>query len=550
MIGTNLALAALSWLALEASAFHVRMEGQIRPRSASSLAARGNLEGTSPLTNSADISYYTNVTLGGEQFKVLIDTGSSDLWVAGSVKNAKDTGHTSGVTYAVGAVKGPIKTAELEFSGFTVPDQAYIEVTPSRSQPASVGLIGLGPNSGSNVYQEMGDDSGMAVLDSIFTQNTSTPNYITVLLGRLDDPTDTFPGDLTVGTVLDNYTDVQSQPKLNVTEVPVRDEGDQHFQILIDEGGIIGPDGKSINVSSEVDETQNKKQATAVLDTGFSLSQVPMNVAAAIYGRFPGAEYANVTGVGATWIVPCSAEVNLTIKLSGKEYPVHPMDTTLDPATLGLTGVKNSDGDDCCIGTYQPVSFDIGDSPTYDMILGMSFIRNVYALFNYGDFLVDSKGKADPYIQLLSTTDPSEAHSDFVKVRLNGDASAGDNTLSANPASTTTTHAQKGIRLATVGIVFCVIAIVFGVLAVVLFLVRRRRRNMAKGRYAPLEPQGGFKPPPGAYQEAFPTEPVQAYDPAPHGGQPPAYGQQPAYGQEAHGQEAHAMQPYSTPWGR
>lgn len=31
---------------------------------------------------------------------------SADLYVAGSVKNSKDTGKSSGVTYAVGAVKG------------------------------------------------------------------------------------------------------------------------------------------------------------------------------------------------------------------------------------------------------------------------------------------------------------------------------------------------------------------------------------------------------------------------------------------------------------
>ena len=82
------------------------------------------------------------------------------------------------------------------------------------------------------------------------------------------DPTDTFPGDLTVGSILDNYTDIEKQPKLEVTEVPVRESGDQHFQVLIDAGGIIGPDGKSIKVHTEVDETQNKKQATAVIDTG------------------------------------------------------------------------------------------------------------------------------------------------------------------------------------------------------------------------------------------------------------------------------------------
>ena len=33
---------------------------------------------------------------------------SSDLWVAGSVPDATETGKNSGVTYAIGSVKGPL----------------------------------------------------------------------------------------------------------------------------------------------------------------------------------------------------------------------------------------------------------------------------------------------------------------------------------------------------------------------------------------------------------------------------------------------------------
>lgn len=38
---------------------------------------RGNIEGNAPLSNSADVSYYTNITLGGAAFSVLI--GVCDL---------------------------------------------------------------------------------------------------------------------------------------------------------------------------------------------------------------------------------------------------------------------------------------------------------------------------------------------------------------------------------------------------------------------------------------------------------------------------------------
>lgn len=48
-------------------------------------------------------------------------------------------------------------------------------------------------------------------------------------------------------------------------------------------------------------------------------------------------------------------------------------------------------------------------------------VRNVYLLINFGDFVDGKDGKTnDPYIQLLSITQTSEAHSDFVVRRLDG----------------------------------------------------------------------------------------------------------------------------------
>ena len=47
-------------------------------------------------------------------------------------------------------------------------------------------------------------------------------------------------------------------------------------------------------------------------------------------------------------------------------------------------------------------------------------MRNAYILFDYGDFVDGSTNTSAPYIQLLPTTDPSQAHQDFVNARLGG----------------------------------------------------------------------------------------------------------------------------------
>ena len=86
--------------------------------------------------------------------------------------------------------------------------------------------------------------------------------------------------------------------------------------------------------------------------------------------------------------------------------------------------------------------------PTYDMILGMAFCRwisvllyhwqlisnltlrdpvtNVYLLIDYGDFVDGTTSNtASPYVQLLSMTNPAQAHSEFVAIRLNGQDTTG-----------------------------------------------------------------------------------------------------------------------------
>ncbi|KAJ6549500.1 aspartic peptidase domain-containing protein [Mycena sp. CBHHK59/15] len=394
-----------------ACALRVSFEGRRIGADRRSLARRSSLTGASPLGDNADLEYTTNITVV-----------ASDLWVAGSVPAGVSTGKTTSISYASGGATGPVKTASLKFAGFTVPDQAFMEVPPDSDHQVGSGLIGLGPSVGSVIYTAFdAETEGNTVLDSIFIQNMTTPNYITFLLGRLNGhPTDVFPGDLTVGEMLPNYTAVANQPKLPVTDVSISNKGNQHFQILLDANGFIGPDGKSIPITSEVRQTSNKKQATVVIDTGFSLPQVPKSVSNAIYSGFTGAEFVNDTALGEIWILPCDQEVNITLKFGGVSYPVHPLDATIDPTIFGLSPRKNSKGENLCLGLFQPVSFDTGSSPTYDIIFGMAFLRSVYTLINFGDFVSGTTNKADPYIQFLSTTEAAEAHSDFVNVRLNG----------------------------------------------------------------------------------------------------------------------------------
>src|SRR5882762_2470008 len=73
-----------------------------------------------------------------------------------------------------------------------------VEILASTSDVEGTGLIGLEPRVSSSIYHTLDNDpSGDPPLNKIFKQDPSTPNYLTVLLRRSDDPDDQFPGDLT-----------------------------------------------------------------------------------------------------------------------------------------------------------------------------------------------------------------------------------------------------------------------------------------------------------------------------------------------------------------
>ena len=117
------------------------------------------------------------------------------------------------------------------------------------------------------------------MLDRLFRHNFEflfwNRNYLTVLLGRSNDPAELYPGDITVGQALEGLEDITNQPRVPVTVLPTIDSEYQHWQVLLDEDGIIGPDGQPILVTTGVKSTTNPKQLTAVFDTGYSLPQVP-----------------------------------------------------------------------------------------------------------------------------------------------------------------------------------------------------------------------------------------------------------------------------------
>ncbi|THV05270.1 acid protease [Dendrothele bispora CBS 962.96] len=392
--------------------------------------------GSVALQNYQDLKYVCNVTLGGKDFPVIVDTGSVDLWVAGDVPGTNNLSIPMNITFGKGSAEGYINTAQMEFDGFMIPDQAYMNAIMVEDLASQPGTLGLGPSSVSTIRANLGNSSGDPPLDRIFRQNMTAPNILTFLLSRnatVEGPlVDQSFAQLTIGTMVPGFEAIQNEPKLPAL-IDQFDHVPAHWMTLLDPNGIIGPDGERINTTTAIQNPTNgtSDQLHVVLDSGFSIPQLPAYIVDSIYGRIPGAEFIengttlhpDLGSLVNVWRIPCEYEVNVSFVFAGQEYPVSPLDLSMD------TQLPDVDAKRICIAFYQQLADNIAGNPEFgalDMILGMGFLRNTYTLFNFGDFVDGSPDNvADPYIQLLSTVDKAKIHHEFVIARLGGKDTTG-----------------------------------------------------------------------------------------------------------------------------
>ena len=211
-----------------------------------------------------------------------------------------------------------------------------VEDTSSLSSSLSIngiqGLLGLGFDAGSNIRGILGDGQGDTPLSHIFQQNKTTQNFVSMLLDRAQDPTDPITGQITISEFASGYESIASQPKLDIKDV-VHDSSTQHWAVFTDKDGVTGPDGNVIDITSIVPHVSGG-QLVAVLDSGFSLSQVPRKMSDAIYGRVQGANYSTEQGL---WLIPCIQELNISFTFAGVTIPVHPLDVVSTDFDLGST---------------------------------------------------------------------------------------------------------------------------------------------------------------------------------------------------------------------
>ncbi|TEB26822.1 acid protease [Coprinellus micaceus] len=359
--------------------------------------------------------YSTNITLGGKNYVVALDTGSTDVWVHPTGPDAtgefNDTRIPLELRYGDGSygVRGTIATAPFQMGSFNVSRQAFLHATYGTVggiyELGLDGVLGLSfdftsasPINRAVKARDPNATWAASPLKNILDSDPGRPNFVAIDLARTDDLEGTTGGSFAIGEYDEQWRDIANATKL--TQFP---KGAERWTTVL--GGIL-VDGNRVNVTGRL--VRGGGIAT-LLDTGDPSGVLPERIRDGIYSRIPGA-VSIVQRNAKSWIVPCNSTAIVEFEFGGQKFPMHPLDLSFisDPITAG--GKQYT----ACVGTIYGMN-DVGGNE-FEAVLGDVFLRNVYGLYDFGD--TQANGTAgEPYMQLLSQTNTSLAVTEVAPYR-------------------------------------------------------------------------------------------------------------------------------------
>jgi saccharopepsin len=313
-----------------------------------------------PVSNFLNAQYFSDISIGTppQEFKVVLDTGSSNLWVPSSECNSiacylhSKYDHSSSSTYKKNGSSFEIRYGSGELSGFVSQDTFQIgdlkvknqDFAEATSEPGLAfafgrfdGIMGLGYN-------------------TISVNGIVPPFYNMLDQGLLDEPVFSFylsdtndessESEAMFGGVdKDHYTG-------KLTKIPLRRKA--YWEVNLD-AITFGDD------TAEMDDTG------VILDTGTSLIALPSTMAELLNKEIGAKKSYN-----GQYTVECDKRdslPDLTFTLTGYNFTIGPYDYILE--------VQGS-----CISSFMGMDFPEPVGPL--AILGDAFLRKWYSVYDLG----------------------------------------------------------------------------------------------------------------------------------------------------------------------
>jgi len=316
---------------------------------------------TVPVSNFLNAQYFSEITIGTppQTFKVVLDTGSSNLWVpssecgsiacylhtkydSSSSSTYKKNGTSFEIRYGSGSLSGFVSEDTMTIGDLKIKNQIFAEATEEPGLAFAFGrfdgILGLG-------------------FDTISVNKIPPPFYNMIDQQLLDEPVFAFylgdtnngEGDeseaIFGGVNKDHYTG-------KITEIPLRRKA--YWEVDLD----------AITFGDSTAELDN---TGVILDTGTSLIALPSTLAE-LLNKEMGAK----KGYNGQYSVECEKRESLpdmSFTLSGHNFTITPYDYILE--------VQVS-----CISSFMGMDFPEPVGPL--AILGDAFLRKWYSVYDLG----------------------------------------------------------------------------------------------------------------------------------------------------------------------
>ncbi|VDC04081.1 unnamed protein product [Peniophora sp. CBMAI 1063] len=324
-------------------------------------------QGNANLTDfGQDVSYFASVSVGtpAQTFDVVMDTGSSDLWIETTEctncpqGNAQlNTGQSSSIStssnsvsfsYGQGQAQGTMATDTVSLAGFTISSQTFGAVTQIFDNVVpntASGIMGL-------AFQSLARTGATPFWQALLNGNQLSNPEFSVYLARNQQRVSSSSSANDGGSITFGGRNTSLF------------QGDVEFQNFPNGVGnafwyqnvaSLTVNGNSVGINSGL----------AAIDTGTTLLGGPSDSVSDFWGQVSGSQS---IGQG-MYSYPCSTSLNVTISFGGRSYPINPND-------LNFGRIGNGQ----CVGAiFSMGSSSGGSNPAW--IVGDTFLKNVYSVF-------------------------------------------------------------------------------------------------------------------------------------------------------------------------
>ncbi|KAG1785607.1 acid protease [Suillus plorans] len=320
-----------------------------------------------------DTSFYGSLVVGTppHPFDVILDTGSSDMWVSSSTCQStcagtgnfdsaksstfKNMNKNFSVTYEKGYAAGTVGKDVVQMAGFTISDQTFGVVTTTAAnflQNPVTGIFGL-------AWQSLAASGAMPFWQALASNGQWSQPLMAFQLTRFLN--DSKAGELEPGG---SFTMGYTNESLYTGTINYQDIPNGQASYWLQQITSITVQGKSIFLPSGSD-------SYAAIDTGTTLVAGPAASIAAIYAQIPGSQPGTGSWEG-FYSYPCNTAVVVEISFGGPNWSISPGD-------FAFTSIPTSDE---CYGAFYAIPTS-GASGTPSWILGDTFLKNVYSVFRY-----------------------------------------------------------------------------------------------------------------------------------------------------------------------